>query len=119
MMHCICQKGKGETQFLLSGNIRLNQQGQRRRVSVTIANEISNVTFSVMPTCLPAGRHGSVSFFKKDSLRVVDPTSGNDNTKELCQLFVLTLNTDNAPACKGRLAEPRYSQPVLLRAWLV
>ncbi len=33
-----------------------------------IANEISNVTFSVMPTC-------SASFFKKDSLRVVDPTS--------------------------------------------
>ena len=27
-------KEKGETQFLLSGSIKLNQQGQRRRVSV-------------------------------------------------------------------------------------
>ena len=104
-MRYICPKEKGETQFLLSGSIKLNQQGQRRRVSVTIANEISNVTFSVMPTC-------SASFFKKDSRQAGMTTL--KSYVNLLNAFVLTLNTDNALACKGRLAEPQYSQPVLL-----
>src|SRR3989338_3053022 len=101
MMRCICQKEKGETQFLLYGSIKLNQQGQRRRVSITIANEISNVTFSVMPTC-------SASFFKNPDAS--GRQAGMTTLKSYVNLlnaFVLTLNTDNALACKDRLAEPR------------
>ena len=52
------------------------------RIIYSIANEISNVTFSVM---LPMLRD-SASFFTIPDTQEGFPTSGNDDTKGLCQL---------------------------------